>query len=122
MKKLLLASALVAAALPTVAHAASPADVVKRINYPTYTLSCQVMHSGTKTYFFVQNRVVLRIPPGHTITITYRMRGGFFRPPQTTTVVTHAAVPRYGRIMFAGIYGARTCGATVKMHPLAGSL
>ena len=120
MKKLLLASALAALALPAAVHAASPGGLVKPIHYPSYTLSCQVIHSGAQTYFFVQNRVVSRIPPGHKIEITYRSFR--FRPPQTTTVFTHNAVPRYGRITFTGASGARFCGATVKMHPLAGSL
>ena len=122
MKKFLLTSALVAALLQIATFEASAADLVKRITYPAYTLRCSVVHSGGQTYFFVQNRVVSSIPKGHKIEVTYRTSHLFFRPPQSTTMIAHADVPRYRSILFAGVNGARSCGATVKMHPIAAAL
>ncbi len=122
MKKFLFASFLAAAVLPAAALEASAADVVKRIQYRTYTLRCSVLHSGGQTHFLVQNHAVSSIPKGHKIEVSYRTIRGMFRPPQSTTVVAHADVRRGRGIVFAGVSGARRCSASVKMHPIAAVL
>lgn len=121
MKKFVLVSGLIVPLLPLMILEASAANVVKPIHYPTYTLRCSVMLNGGRPYFVVQNRVVSSIPKGHKIEITYRNARHSARS-QSTTVIAHSDVPRYRMITFAGINGARSCGATVKMHPIAAAL
>ena len=123
MKKLLLASALAATLAPAAAFEASAAvgnSMITRGTYQTYALRCQVVGRGQTNTIVVFNSSVARIPQGTKIELRIRKTTGpLVGRTEAHTRIAHTAIARGSGIRLAGVADARTCGATVKLSPIA---